>query len=98
MIDAWPDKTWVPDSCCLPADFVQDCGKSGDSQIFYSTGCSEQIHTWFMQRLHIVGVVGLIVAFIQVCFFFLNYFIYVNSIFLAFWTYFIHVDVLYCQI
>lgn len=66
MIDAWPNQTWVPDSCCLPADHYLDCGKTGNANQFYMSGCYNQIHMWFVQRLHIVGVVGLLVAFIQV--------------------------------
>lgn len=73
MIDAWPTKQWVPDTCCIPASFAEDCGKSGNADIFYSNGCYHQIHMWFVQRLHIVGVVGLVVAFIQVSYQLLKY-------------------------
>ncbi|XP_063922888.1 tetraspanin-9-like isoform X2 [Zophobas morio] len=65
LIDAWPNKNWVPDTCCIPSKLEEDCGQSGNADIFYSTGCYHQIHMWFVQRLHIVGVVGLVVAFIQ---------------------------------
>lgn len=34
--------------------------------MWYSKGCSEQVQMFFVQRLHVVGVIGLIVAFIQV--------------------------------
>jgi tetraspanin-9 len=34
--------------------------------MWYPTGCAEQVQMWFVERLHIVGVVGLVVAFIQV--------------------------------
>lgn len=64
MIDNWPNERWVPDSCCKTT--VLDCGKAGNADLWYSNGCSEQIVMWFIQRLHIVGVVGLAVAFIQV--------------------------------
>ncbi|XP_017775922.1 PREDICTED: tetraspanin-9 [Nicrophorus vespilloides] len=70
LIDAWPDQKWVPDSCCLPGAehsvFAGDhCGQSGNQDLWYAKGCSDQIHMWFMQRLHIIGIVGLVVAFIQ---------------------------------
>lgn len=64
MIDNWPNERWVPDSCCKTT--VLNCGKIGDADLWYSNGCSEQVLMWFIQRLHIVGVVGLAVAFIQV--------------------------------
>lgn len=64
MIDAWPDKRWVPDTCCLPADYGVDCGQRvGDS--IYKTGCYEVIYKWFRERLLVVGLVGLTVAFVQ---------------------------------
>jgi len=34
--------------------------------MWYPSGCVEQVQMWFVERLHIVGVVGLVVAFIQV--------------------------------
>lgn len=64
MIDNWPYSNWVPDSCCK--DIMAGCGRLRDPDLWYSGGCSGQIHMWFVQRLHIVGVVGLAVAFIQV--------------------------------
>lgn len=64
MIDSWPAERWVPDSCCK--SFELNCGKTGEADLWYSNGCSEQVLMWFIQRLHIVGVVGLAVAFIQV--------------------------------
>lgn len=71
MIQAWPDEKWVPDSCCLPAAQFSElagkhCGQTKNPDFWFSRGCSEQIHMWFVQRLHIVGVVGLVVAFVQV--------------------------------
>lgn len=64
MIDAWSDEKWVPDSCCLPANYDIGCGKIRDTGI-YLHGCYSQIHSWFLQRLHVIGVVGLMIAFIQ---------------------------------
>lgn len=71
MIDAWKDQRWVPDSCCLPAAYLNQssdkpCGHTENREDWYPKGCSDQVHMWFVQRLHIVGVVGLIVAFVQV--------------------------------
>lgn len=71
MIQAWPDEKWVPDSCCIPAaEFSQlageHCGRTRNTELWFTRGCFDQIHMWFVQRLHIVGIVGLIVAFVQV--------------------------------
>lgn len=69
MIDAWESKHWVPNSCCLPAaadpSQAKPCGHSENPEDWYPKGCSDQVHMWFVQRLHIVGVVGLVVAFVQ---------------------------------
>lgn len=69
MIDAWKTDRWVPDSCCIPnLEFGGNgipCGQT-NSTYWYPSGCANQIHMWFVHRLHIVGVVGLVVAFIQV--------------------------------
>ncbi|ENN74377.1 tetraspanin-9 [Dendroctonus ponderosae] len=64
MIDAWPEHRWVPDTCCLPADYGIGCGRKG-SDILYKSGCYELIYKWFKERLMVVGLVGLIVAFVQ---------------------------------
>ncbi|XP_060531058.1 tetraspanin-9 [Cylas formicarius] len=64
MIDAWQDKKWVPDTCCLPAEFAAGCGRNGGDAI-YKTGCYEVIYRWFKDRLLVVGLVGLTVAFVQ---------------------------------
>lgn len=70
MIQAWPTERWVPDSCCLPAvefsSFASDhCGRSGNPDLWYSIGCSEKISMWFIKRLIVIGISGLVVAFIQ---------------------------------
>lgn len=66
LIDAWPGKRNVPTSCCLP-EFANNtgCGYEGNQDMWYPTGCAEQVQMWFVERLHIVGIVGLVVAFIQ---------------------------------
>ncbi|XP_065333803.1 tetraspanin-9 isoform X1 [Cloeon dipterum] len=64
--NAWPGQNYVPNSCCLPKfSNMTDCGKSEDPDMWYSKGCAEQVQMFFVQRLHVVGVIGLIVAFIQ---------------------------------
>lgn len=63
-IDAWPEDNYVPDSCCV--DLKTGCGQSHNPNLWYERGCSDQVHMWFVERLHIIGVIGLAVAFIQV--------------------------------
>lgn len=43
----------------------EHCGKHFTAELF-SRGCADQIHMWFIERLYIIGIIGLIVAFIQV--------------------------------
>ena len=47
-------------------DFFAGCGLEGNQDMWYPSGCVDQVQMWFVERLHIVGVVGLVVAFIQV--------------------------------
>nr|CAD7456776.1 unnamed protein product [Timema tahoe] len=49
---------WSPRGCI-------DCGRSHNPDMWYTKGCAEQVQMWFVERLHIVGIVGLVVAFIQ---------------------------------
>ena len=44
-----------------------DCGETGQISMWYQSGCYDQVENWFEERLHIVGVVGIVVAVIQVC-------------------------------
>lgn len=64
LISAWPKERWVPDTCCLPAVRTENCGKS-DADNWYEGGCYEQIRRWFISRLSILGIIGVLVAFIQ---------------------------------
>ncbi|XP_054712646.1 tetraspanin-9-like [Uloborus diversus] len=75
-ISAWPEKKWVPSSCCLPK-FSNDtvCSQSvvslddipeKDISFLYHTGCYSRLHVWLMERLYVVGVVSLVFAFVQV--------------------------------
>nr|CAD7441907.1 unnamed protein product [Timema bartmani] len=51
-------------SCGHHGDCI-DCGRSHNPDMWYTKGCAEQVQMWFVERLHIVGIVGLVVAFIQ---------------------------------
>lgn len=64
-IGAWRGEKFVPDSCCLPQVNITDCGRNGTADIWYDKGCAEQVQMWFVERLHLVGVIGLVVAFFQ---------------------------------
>ncbi|CAH0383865.1 unnamed protein product [Bemisia tabaci] len=65
-IAAWPEKKYVPDSCCKPDyQISENCGQSGNPDMWHETGCSEQVQIWLMQRLHLVGTVGLVIASAQ---------------------------------
>jgi len=79
-ISSWPQERWVPDSCCrtiynesfslvegsgyeIPASI--NCSKSHNPSLWWSHGCLDAIQMWLLHRLHVVGAVGLIIAFIQ---------------------------------
>lgn len=62
-IDAWPTESWVPESCCITP--VKGCGQTYTTSWWHRRGCVEQVQLWFAERLHIIGIIGLIVAFIQ---------------------------------
>ncbi|XP_045479529.1 tetraspanin-9 [Harmonia axyridis] len=64
LIGAWPKERWVPDSCCLPAVREKGCGRT-DADNWYEGGCYQPIYAWFLNRLTTLGVVGLIVTFLQ---------------------------------
>lgn len=65
-IDAWRGRKIVPPSCCLQKyQENSDCWKEDNQSQWFSRGCSEQVLMWFVSQLHIVGIVGLIVSFVQ---------------------------------
>lgn len=76
-ISAWPGERWVPRSCCRPRygsvytegsgdDLAGgDCRKSGDPSLLWDKSCGQILQMWFIQRLHVVGIVGLVIAFLQ---------------------------------
>lgn len=65
MIDAWPNEKWVPDSCCIPEYFQIGCGKTMAVKVYFQ-GCYTNIHNLLVRRMDIIGVAGIIIAFIQV--------------------------------
>lgn len=76
-ISAWPGERWVPRSCCRPrynslmmegsGDDLHsvDCRKAGDPSLLWDKSCGQILQMWFVQRLHVVGTVGLVIAFLQ---------------------------------
>jgi len=67
-ISAWPSQNFVPHSCCIPEfQHYQSCGTQIPEEIsmFTQKGCYQQVETWFQDRLHFVGIVAFIVAFLQ---------------------------------
>lgn len=79
-IGSWPGERWVPESCCRPIynqtfSLVEgsgddgpdiDCTKSNDPTRWWDKGCTNAIEMWLLHRLHVVGSVGLVIAFLQV--------------------------------
>lgn len=80
-INAWDGKRWVPDSCCKNMYNRQrhmliegsgdgdggsiDCGKTENPALWFDKGCAHSLQIWFAQRLHVVGSIGLVIAFLQ---------------------------------
>lgn len=79
-ISAWPGERWVPESCCRPSYNQSfsltegsgddspdiDCTKSNDPSRWWDKGCGNAIQMWILYHLHIVGIIGLVIAFLQV--------------------------------
>ncbi|XP_063987313.1 tetraspanin-9 [Diachasmimorpha longicaudata] len=67
QISAWPNDDRVPDSCCITRE--RYCGRPDPDghkkELWYKDGCASAIQMGFVTRLHIVGTVGLVVAFLQ---------------------------------
>lgn len=64
---AWPDKDWVPDSCCKTE--TTNCGRektNNPKQQFYNNGCFSELKYWLKSNLYIVGVAGITLGVIQV--------------------------------
>jgi len=75
-ISSWPGERWVPRSCCKPKLFDNsqdgsgdggflDCRKSKDPSLWWEHGCARALQMFFIERLHIVGSIGLGIAFFQ---------------------------------
>ncbi|XP_046743214.1 tetraspanin-9 [Diprion similis] len=66
-ISAWPLEDRVPDSCCMKRK--RYCGEldteGKNKESWYKEGCASAIQMWLVTRLHVVGTVGLVVAFLQ---------------------------------
>ncbi|XP_053672485.1 tetraspanin-9 [Anopheles nili] len=76
-ISAWPGERWVPASCCRTqygSIFAEgsgdelsnvDCQKAGNPALLWDKSCGQILQMWFVQRLHVVGTVGLVIGFLQ---------------------------------
>uniref|UniRef100_A0A914XM88 Tetraspanin n=1 Tax=Plectus sambesii TaxID=2011161 RepID=A0A914XM88_9BILA len=67
----WPKNNFVPDSCCdlshFPDGFSKDCGKLEDNAShWYQQGCYRAFSDWLLEHMHIVGVIGLLFAFVEI--------------------------------
>jgi len=65
-IDAWSNDERVPDSCCrsIVANKT-DCGVDVSPISIYEKGCYDKLHVWVIERLHVVGIIILVFAFVQ---------------------------------
>ncbi|XP_013396652.1 tetraspanin-4-like [Lingula anatina] len=63
---AWPDKDWVPDSCCRASQHSTLCGRTGNPAMWQSHGCFNELKYWLTQHLYILGVVAITVGVIQI--------------------------------
>lgn len=64
----WPKQQWVPDSCCnQDVDNRTGCGrlKLGIASHIYQKGCLDRLHIWFLERMHIFGLIVLVFSFVQ---------------------------------
>lgn len=65
-INAWPNKDWVPQSCCLENYRGNDtCGTTNEKLLWHTDGCYQKMHFWLMQQLYIVAIICMLFAFIQ---------------------------------
>lgn len=66
-IDAWEKIERLPDSCCkdIVTNNRSDCGRNITSAFNHDKGCFDKVHVWVIERLHIFGIVVLVLAFIQ---------------------------------
>ncbi|VDO95778.1 unnamed protein product [Soboliphyme baturini] len=69
--ERWPQNNWVLDSCCDPAHFkstdsMENCGKLGEQSLLFQRGCYEAFTDWLLEHMHVVGIIGILLSFIQV--------------------------------
>ena len=65
-------------------DLCSDCGQFKEVSMWFPSGCYQKVQSWFTERLHLVGVFGFVVFFIQVYLFksFICPIFYIKIIFL----------------
>lgn len=59
----------VPVSCCDPdkvGSLGGKCGLKDHSDVWFKIGCYEAFSTWLLEHVHIVGVIGITLASIQI--------------------------------
>ncbi|GAB6033175.1 hypothetical protein CHUAL_012781 [Chamberlinius hualienensis] len=66
-ISAWEKMERLPDSCCkdIAETNRTGCGFNITSASNYDKGCFDKVHVWVIERLHLIGIVVLVFAFIQ---------------------------------
>lgn len=63
-IPAWPDKANVPTSCCVNPS--TGCGDATSDAAWHTRGCMTEVEYWFKTRMYTMGILALVVAFIQI--------------------------------
>ncbi|RWS13079.1 tetraspanin-9-like protein [Dinothrombium tinctorium] len=69
-IKAWPDKTWVPESCCIPSndtEVAELCGRNPQKEEwkYHQDGCYRKIMHWLLRNSHFLGIICVVFAFVQ---------------------------------
>lgn len=79
-IENWPKDKWVPRSCCRTkqslstdqyfegsgSDYIEeDCRKKQRPELWWNQGCSKALHQLLIEKLHVVGIVAIVIAFFQ---------------------------------
>ncbi|KAG5682774.1 hypothetical protein PVAND_012106 [Polypedilum vanderplanki] len=77
-IEQWPKEKWVPKSCCRTRhtmspelyegsgfDVDDDCRKKQRPDLWWSQSCSKAIQMLLIQKLHVVGIAAIVIAFFQ---------------------------------
>ncbi|KAE9556169.1 hypothetical protein FO519_000657 [Halicephalobus sp. NKZ332] len=68
----WPSNKFVPDSCCIPAEFAGDnalhnCGKhEGNSDKWFHQGCHELFTDWLLQHTRIIGIFSFLFITVEI--------------------------------